>query len=249
MQFDFIVGNPPYSKGTELLYVKFFERALSIADKVVFVMPVDLTSKYDSLKKHNIRVKTHLQLLSNNVSSYFSVGIDNIHYVIADSSVCNIITPITDPLEKYVPILTKHARLRPIKGATSLSVNVKDVDDDMVDVIDKILSGDIVVTKKIPAAKIKKTKKKSSAPYLVVINHTPSKGRFNCAVIKNTGMLWSMSTFAFEASTKKEATVLKEWLQSKKIIAEVNSLLKLKNDAYTITKQMLMLLPNVKYGI
>ena len=66
IKFDVIVGNPPYTDGQKLLYTKFFEQALDIAELVAFVMPVQLDSNHDDCKAHNYRVQKHLLNLSDN---------------------------------------------------------------------------------------------------------------------------------------------------------------------------------------
>lgn len=242
MKFDYVVGNPPYTSGQKLLYTKFFEKALDIADTVAFVMPVQLESKHDKLKFHNQRLQKHLVQMGDNVSDYFNVGYDNIRYVIASKSVNNPVAELKDPVDDIPLLYPNRKRLVTIKGDTDIAIG-----DDVsggVETIFKVHKGDTVLYKKVEPYKVEKSNKKSDANYLVLVNHTPSKGRFNCAVLPNKGLCWSMWTFAFECNTLKEANKLKEWLQSDEIVNYISLMLKARNNQHTISKQLIERLPN-----
>ena len=241
MKFDYVIMNPPYTNGQVMLYTKFFEKALEIGDKVVSVMPLDLQSRHDKLKFHNERVLKHHTFISDNVSDYFNVAYDNLHYVIADKTVENTVQKITDPLDSIPLLYPTVPRLKPIKGDTDTAIG--DEDPTGIEAVFKIHKKDTVLYKKIEQYKYDKSTKRSKAPYLVFVNHTPSKGKFNCAVLKNTQQTWSMWTFAFEAKTLKEANALKKWLQSPTIVKEVNDMLKARNNQHTISKAMIERLP------
>lgn len=241
MKFDVVVGNPPYTDGQKLLYAKFFEQALDIADLVAFVMPVNLDSNHDKLKFHNHRVQKHLLNLSDNLSDHFNVGYDNIQCVYAKKSIENEVKEYQDPVKDIPLLYPTRKRLSPIKGDTDIAIG-----DDVpngVDTIFKVHKGDTVLYKKVEQYKIDKSTKKSTANFLVLVNHTPSKGRFNCAILPNTGQSWSMWTFAFECDTLEEATKLKEWLQSQTIINEISKMLKARNNQHTISKALIERLP------
>lgn len=241
MKFDYIVGNPPYTNGQKLLYAKFFEKALDLADTVAFVMPVQLESKHDKLKFHNQRVQKHLVKMGDNVSNHFNVGYDNIRYVIASKSVNNPVAELKDPVDDIPLLYPERKRLMPIKGDTDIAQGEDDPNG--VNTIFKVHKEDTVVYRKVEPYKVEKSNKKSTANYLVIVNHTPSRGRFNCAVLPNKGLSWSMWTFAFECDTLEDANKLKEWLQSDEIVEYVSLMLKARKNQHTISKALIERLP------
>lgn len=241
IKFDVVVGNPPYTNGQKLLYTKFFEQALDIAELVAFVMPVQLDSNHDKLKFHNHRVQKHLLNLSDNMSHHFNVGYDNIRCVYAKKSIENEVKEYKDPVDDIPLLYPNRKRLVPIKGDTDIAIG-EDVTGG-VDIIFKVHKGDTVRYKKVEQYKINKTTKKSTANFLVLVNHTPSKGRFNCAILPNIGQSWSMWTFAFECDTIESAIKLKDWLQSETIVNEISKMLKARNNQHTISKALIEKLP------
>lgn len=244
MKFDVVVMNPPYTNGQVMLYAKFFDQALKLGTTVACVMPLDLQTRHDKLKFHNNRVRKHSYYISENVSDHFKVAYDNLHYVIASRSVNNPVEHIADPLD-YIPLLyPERPRLQPIKGDTDTAIGAEVPNG--VDTIFKVHKNDTVLYKKVDPKKVSKSSKKSSAPYLVIVNHTPSLGKFNCAIIPNNGLTWSMWTFAFECQSQEEATKLKNWIKSDEIVAEVKKMLTARNNQHTISKAMIERLPT--YG-
>lgn len=242
IRFDEIVGNPPYTNGNKKLYTRFTEKALELSDKVTFVMPVDLESNHVTLKAHNRRVKTHLKKLGENVSNQFKVGYDNIHVVYLDKNIQNEVNEYIDSLNSYVPILPKRKRLSIYKGflAVESAANIEGGWPS----IDKVQRGNNLVIKYIDPelAKTANKNRKVSAPWLVFVNHTPSRGLFNCSYVKNNNQPWSMCVIALEADTEDEAKELQKWLTSDTIQKEVKTMFELKN-VYTVSKQMLEMLP------
>ena len=239
--FDYIIMNPPYTDGQVMLYTKFFEKALNSATTVLSVMPLDLQSRHDKLKFHTQRVLRHNTFISDNISHYFNVAYNNLHYVIAQISQENKVKEIVDPLDSMPLLFKNRARLIPIKGDTDIAIG--DEVANGVNTIFKVHKNDTVLYKKVDPSKIAKSSKKSTSPYLVIVNHTPSKGRFNCVVLPNNGLCWSMWTFAFEANSKAEGEKLKDWLQSPVIVKEINKMLIARNHQHTISKAMIERLP------
>lgn len=245
IKFDYVIMSPPYTKGRVMLYVYFFKKALELSkDKVITVLPINFASKHDKLKFHHQRLKTHLVFQSENISHYFKTGYDNIFYVIADINVKNEVVEEVDPISNLEILYPKRERLKPIKGDTDIARG-EDVKEG-IKTIWKVHSGDKVLYKHVEPEKVAKSNKSSNANYLVIVNHTPSKGKFNCVVLPNTGMHWSMWTFAFECDTEQEANSLKSWLQSDEIVSYINEMLTLRNKQFTISKAMIETLPNYK---
>jgi hypothetical protein len=242
VKFDKIVGNPPYTKGNEKLYTRFTQKALELSDSVTFVMPVDLESNHVTLKAHNHRVKTHLKELGENVSHHFNVGYDNIHVVHLDKNIQNEVEEYVNPLDLYIPIFPKRKRLSVFKG--SLAIESAEHVKNGLPSIDKVQRGNNLIIKNVDPnlVKIANKNRKVSSPWLVFVNHTPSKGLFNCAYIENKGQPWSMCVIAIEADSEKDAISLQNWLTSETIQKEIKTMFDLKK-VYTVSKEMLEMLP------
>lgn len=239
--FDVMLSNPPYSEGSKLLYRYFFEKGLELAETVSMVMPVNLDSTHDSRKQINYLIKKHSTHVSDDISSHFNVGQDNIRNVIASKTVLNDVdTKVTNALDNYTLAYSDRKRLNPIKGNTDLS-NAQYNDEFGVEIIDKVLRSG-VEKRKVSADKIKNASQKINSEYAVFINHTPSKGLLNVHIEKDFKTTWTMRVFAFEVDNKEEADKLANWLQSKEIQTEILKMFDLKN-AYTVTKEMLGKLP------
>lgn len=243
-KFDAVVGNPPYTSGSKLLYTKFFAKAIELGDVVEFVMPVQLDSLHDKLKHHNHLLKKHLVKLGDNVSNQFNVGYNTIHHVTASKNVINHVEETVDPVDKLSLLYPERKRLSFIKGDTNTG---QTSDPNGVKAIYKIYKGGTVVWRKIPQEVYDKSKKKSNSPYLVCVNYTLSQGKFNCAIIENTSLsyTWAIWVFALEAESLDEANKLKDWLQSEEITNEVNRMFAAKGkDFYTVSKKILDRLPH-----
>lgn len=239
--FDVMLSNPPYSKGSKLLYRYFFEKGLELAETVSMVMPVNLESTHDSRKQINYLIKKHSTYISDDISHHFNVGQDNIRNVIASKKVTNDVdTTITNALDNYKLIYPKRKRLTPIKGNTDLS-NARYDDINGVEIIDKVLRSG-VEKRKVLVEKVNSASQKIRSEYAVFVNHTPSKGLLNVHIENDFKTTWTMRVFAFEVNSKEEATKLADWLKSAEIQTEILKMFELKN-AYTVTKEMLGKLP------
>jgi hypothetical protein len=242
INIDEIIGNPPYTKGNEKLYTKFTEKALEICDKVTFIIPVDLDSNHVTLKAHNNRVKTHLKELGENVSHHFNVGLNNIHKVVLDKNIVNTVEEYNNPLDNYDPILKDRKRIKITKGSNTIET-AEEVECG-TQAVSRLLKGNKIVYKTVSnliAEKFNKTKKLET-DWMVFVNHTPSRGLFNCAYVKNENQPWSMNVIAIGVNTEQEARNLQSWLTSETIQSEIRKMFELKN-VYTVSKEILENLP------
>ena len=240
--FDLLVGAPPFTQGQRLLYTYTFEQCLNKADEVAMIMPVQLESKHSKLKKHNARVQRHSYKMSENISKGFS-GYDSIQCVYAKKNVVNGVEKAEDPLDDLELLYPERPRLQPIKGDTDIAIG-RDAKEG-VKVVFKVHKNDTLLYKVVEQEKFNKSSKKSKAPYLVFVNHTPYKGFFNCAYLKNDNLSWGMWTFAFEAQSEEEAKELKDWIQSNEIRSYTGKMLEMRNQ-HTISKAMISRLPAPK---
>ena len=239
-KFDVVISNPPYTQGMKFLYRYFFEKSLELSNKVVMIMPYQPNSNYDSLKKLNKIIATHQEYISDNVSHHFNVGLDNIHYIIADKNIQNEVTEYKDPLVKYKELFPNRKRLNPILGNTESSDNKK-TDNNGIHIIDKVnQNGE--VTRKVSGDIVERAPQKVKTQFVVFTNRHPSRGNFNIIIKENYQSTWSLSVLAYEVDTKVEAEKLANWLKSDTIKEEVNKMLKLKK-TYAVTLEMLKKLP------
>lgn len=241
-KFDAVIMNPPYTQGAKLLYTYFTEKALELSDCVLTVMPLKLESNHDKLKFHNQRIHRHSILISDNVSSYFNVNLNNIHYMILDKNLNNPIPEKENPLDDIDDLYPDRDRINFIKGDTD--VGQAPVDEDGVNTIYKVYKDDEIIWRKVSSDIYEKSNKKSDSEYLVVVNGTPSMGKFNCVILKNTNpsYTWSIWTYVVECHSLKDAERTKKWLQSDIIKNEVYKILKAKN-THSISLEMLSKLP------
>lgn len=242
MKFDIVVGNPPYTKGAKLLYTYFFKNALELSKgKVAFIMPVDLNSRHDKLKFHNIRIKTHMDMISDNVSHHFDVNLDNIYYIIADTKTKNTVKPLSDECE-YEILHPNRKRLTFITGDTKCGETKYFKNG--TDVVYSVSRGDQLNIKRINPEYAKNSNRWTSANYSVFVNYTPSMGFFNCSILKKCKMTWTRKVFMLNCETMNEATKIKEWLQSQEMQDYILFMLKSKGDNfYTMSLKMMNDLP------
>jgi hypothetical protein len=243
-KFDIVVGNPPFSKGKQLLYPQFFKDSLDLAELVVMIMPYNILAG-GKVKSHNKLLKTHSISISENITNHFkNVGVPDMRYIIASKDQIN---DIVEDSFQYEEILPDNARLpTPIRGMISLTASINQ-DPNGVTGIYAIHRGNKIIYKKYRTEVTKQVKKSmnSTSPWFVLLNTEPSKGLFNTAVIKNDGILWCHKVLALESSSEDEANKLAEWLVSDVIQQEVRKLLKVKG-SYTISQEMIKKLPNYK---
>ena len=248
MKFDFGLVNPPYSEGqgNKLLYPAFFNMCLDKCTDFVMVMPVDLGTRQPKLKKHNYLVKKHCSYIGENVSEYFKVGMGNIHYVVASKSVENEVVSISDsdPYEDVSLLFPKRQRITSLKGVGGSRMFGKYPTSNSVTVIQKVHKEGAVVTYKEKVKNISNWKAKSSSPWVLLLNHTPSKGKFNYSVVKNDGSVaFGNWVHVIEVRTKREGINQGEFLQTKKVCEKVMELLKANNGTHTASQKLVNLLP------
>lgn len=240
--FDECLMNAPYTDGAKLLYTYFFKKGLEVAENVTSVMPVDLESGHDKLKFHNQRVQRNLINMSENISHHFNVGYDNLHYVTASESVSNEVTEQKDNLSKEPLLFSERQRLVFRAGNTQCGETEEDING--TEVYYKLLQNDNLVKKRIPSYKAERSKTWTTSPYSVFVNVTPYKGNFNCAIVKGCNLTWTRKVFMIECNTEEQAKKTKDWLQSETVTQEAIKMMKLKNDTYSVSLEMVNRLPN-----
>ena len=239
MKFNLGLVNPPFSLGKKLLYPEFFEKGLEVCDQLIMVMPVKLDSLDRKLKSHNELIMKHQDHVSEDVSFHFSgINVGQISYVIASKSTKNVYSL---PAERRLPrILPNRERLKVINGKSFDSVERGCV------VVHKVHKDGIVYDKcnKAHRDNFRTYFKKHadlSLPWMVMINHTPSKGKFNCEVVKySPDMVWSRWVYVVQAKTKKEANEIIDHLRSKPIVNYLTENM----TSHTVSKTILQALPS-----
>ena len=249
MKFDLTLGNPPYSQdqGNKLLYPDFFELSLEKSDQVVMVMPLALTTRSTKLVAHNENVMRHQSFISDDVSSHFDgINVGRISYVIASKSVKNEFIPIKDrsPYDAVGVMFPERNRMRSLKGVGGSVMFGVYPTAKTVDVIQKVHKGNTLVTIPTRVSEISNWKAKSSSPWVVLLNHTPSKGKFNYAVVKNDGTsAFGNWVHVIEVPTKKAGNTLGKFLQTEEVCNKVMELLAANNGTHTASSALVAQLP------
>lgn len=227
-KFDIVVGNPPYTKGDIILYTSFFERALELGEKVYFVIPVAEDSQQVRLKAHNQRLKTHKMCEPENVSEYFSIGLDNIHFVQASRHIINPVPEYIDPIDQMPLLYPERKRISVTRGFGAYS-RIENRDPNGQEAYVGILR-DGFKKEKIKKEIIQNDKKKDSInePWLVMIGENPSNGVFNIEVIENKNKPFGSGILAVGVQSEDEGNKLKNWLKCDEIIQEVKKMLEAK---------------------
>jgi len=242
-KFDVCLMNPPYGDNTPL-YAKFFEKALEVADVVGTIMPVDMETNAARTKSHADRVKRHALTEPENVSSYFpTVGLrDKIHFIWASGSQKNPVPEYVDPLESIPLLYPERDRLRFLRGGIGHYVGHEDPKGK--EVLWSLQKDGIIkkkITKELYHQCFNKEQRHNTAPWRVLINNMPSKGRFNCEIV-NCDTPISIKILAVPCGTKKEAMKIKEWLTSDTIRDTILDMLNAKN-IYTVSRKIVERLP------
>ena len=253
MKFDFGLVNPPYSEdqGNKLLYPGFFEMCLDKCTDFVMVMPLDLNTRQPKLKKHNHLVKKHSSYISENVSDHFDVRMNNIHCVVASKLVENeVVVTSNEDIYQDVPLLRPRRKRvpAPLKGTGGCMFGVEPMGQ-WIEVIEKVHKGGVLVTYKERVSNLQnrrgtKWKCKSDSKWILLLNHTPSKGKFNYCVVKNDGTkAFGNWVFPIEVPSEKAGLLLGEYLQSKKVTENVRQMLEANNNTHTANRVMIARLP------
>jgi hypothetical protein len=245
MRFNVVAGNPPFSdgQGNKLLYPDFFKKSLDMADLVIMIMPLNLDTNQTKLKSHNRLVKLHNIFISDDISSYFDkISVGKMSYIIASTETKNSVElNNVDKLSSVPTLFPSRKRMSSIKSTGNVVI-AKQLTSNKITVIHKVLKNDIEF-EMVNRSSISTTKSKSTSPYLCLLNHTPSQGKFNVHIVKNDGSIalgkW---VFAIEASSLKEAKLLRDHIQSDIIINHVKELMKALK-SHTANKQIISRLP------
>ena len=240
MKFDLTLGNPPYSEdqGNKLLYPDFFELCLEKSDHVMMLMPIKLDGKGTKIKAHNYRVMRHQTFISEDVSGSFNVSVGRISYVIASKAVQNEVQEVA-AVELPV-LLPSRDRLSVVNGKAFETASKGFA------VVHKVHKSGIVEDKCTKAHKdmfrsFYKKQTKRISPWVVMINHTPSKGVFNAEIVKDTGdLVWSRWVFVVQAQTKSEANRIVSYLQSDMVVEYLRDNM----TSHAVSKTILQALPN-----
>ena len=113
-----------------------------------------------------------------------------------------------------------------------------------VDVIQKVHKGGKLIIVPTKVSTMTKWKAKSNSPWVVLLNHTPSRGKFNYNVVKNDGSkAFGNWVHVIEVATKKEGTSLGEFLQTEEVCSKVVELLVASNVGYAASKSLVAQLP------
>ena len=143
--------------------------------------------------------------------------------------------PLLRPRRGRIPL--------PLKGTGSCMFGTKPTGQ-WVEVIDKVHKDGNLVTHKERVSDIRNWKCKSDSKWILLLNHTPSKGKFNYSVVKNDGTkAFGSWVFPIEVPTKKAGLLLGEYLQSKKVAENVSDMLKANNNTHTANREMIARLP------
>jgi len=241
VEFNLTLGNPPYSleRGNKLLYPEFFEMSLEKSDHVVMLMPIKLESNDNKIIKHNVRVLRHNTRISEDVSHHFKgISVGRISYVCASSDVEN---EFEMPEKRELPtLLPSRDRMRVINGRAFTPVKRG------CEVMHKVHKDGIVYDKCSSEERNKfrdyfKKHSDATLPWMVMINHTPSRGIFNCEIVKyDPNMVWSRWVYAIQAKTKSEANEIIEHLHSKSKVEFLNENM----TSHTVSKTILEALPS-----
>jgi len=247
MDFDAVVGNPPYNDGSKLIYTNFYKKTLPMATTTILLLPCNLDSEHPKLKSHNTLIKKHSQHISRNVINDFkNIGLKEIRYIISNKDTCNFVAKKEDVLVNYKPIHPTHKRLEPRQGSLEFSKKSNyDINGTECIVslhrdgprIEHISNS--VFNKPLPQ------KMKTNAKWLVLVGQNPYNGIFNTHIVKAPYKPWGYGVWALDATSKKDAERLSNWLTSDEIACQTRQMLKLKK-THTVSLSMAKLLPHYK---
>ena len=247
--FDAVVGNPPYSSGhgNKLLYTGFFAKALELADEVAMIMPLNLNTNQTKLKAHNKLVIVHNKSISDDISDQFiGIGVGRISCVVASKHTMNEYVEVDNhsALNAIEDLFPQRVRMVSLKSTGNIQIGNIPIDPSVnVDLIHKVLKGDICVSDRMAFNEVAHKKQITNAPYVCLLNHTPSNGKFNVSIVKNDGTIaFGNWIFVIEAISEEEAICIKQHLRSDVVVKYVKRIM-LALGSHTANKKIINKLP------
>ena len=244
MNFDVVVGNPPFSKGRKQLFNAFIVKAFELSKSTVaMITPIMLESKRFS--KMNDLILRHSAFVSDNVADKFKgIGATNIKWFLADKRADTGKQFEKTPTE-YPIMLPQHERIGKCVSGTSAFSITKHIDHSGKTAYKNVYKNNVLGHQTFASEMVDKHSWQSKSPWLVLVGRAFSS-RLNAAVVQNDGTPWSDSIHAVEFDTEEEAIVFQEWVTSDTIANAITNMFSAtsRSNKWVVTSGMFKILPN-----